>query len=127
MKNILLSIALLLSLNTSALASSGAMEVDGLKCSPTLTEDNAKARGAIGYSEVVETDQIANILEALAAWKFTTESGNPWPNVDVVKVGILDLGQIVMVVVADKNSCVFANYNFEPEDFAKFIVTVKGV
>ena len=127
MKNILLSITLLLSLNTSALASSGAMEVDGLKCSPTLTEDNAKARGAIGYSEIVDTNQIANILEALAEWKFTTESGNPWPNVDIAKIGVLNLGQIMMIVVADKNNCVFANYNFEPEDFVKFIATVKGV
>lgn len=127
MKNILLSIALLLSLNTSAIASSGAMEVDGLKCSPTLTEDNAKARGAIGYSEITDTDQIANILEALAEWKFTSESGNPWPNVDITKVGILNLGPVMMVVVADKNNCVFANYNFEPEDFVKFITTVKGV
>ena len=127
MKNFILSFALLLSLNTSAFAGSGAMEVDSLKCSPTLTEDNAKARGAIGYSEIVETDQIANILEALAAWKFTTEAGNPWPNVDITKIGVLNLGQVMMVVVADKNNCVFANYNCEPEDFVKFIATVRGV
>ena len=124
---IVFGLAILIGTTVMSEATSYAMGTADPECTSKLSQDEATNKGATAYREVTDPTLIANIIEALASWKFTEEYPNAWPNVVIQKVAFLDIQGFMMVALADKDGCVWSNYNFDAEDGKKFIESLKGV
>ena len=123
MKKILLALGLILAPVTAQAVSIGQeMQIDR-RCQPDnlLTKENATKYKLNKFTEFTDPAQIAIIVDVITSVKFDQVQGQIYPNVTVEKVGVFEVGTEVLVIVfADKDNCVWSFYNFTEEDRAIF-------
>ena len=123
MKSIFLALGLLAStVNAQAISIGQEMQLDR-RCLPEnlLTKENAIKYNLNKFTEFTDPADIAAIVDVITSIKFEQVQGQIYPNVTVAKVGVFEVGTEVLVVVfADKDNCVWSFYNFTEEDKAIF-------
>lgn len=133
MNKLLMSIGLMFMMATGAAnAFSRATEMDEpSRCAVgnKLSKENADARNFKSYVEVTDKAQREIIIDVITSHKFTEEIGQPYPNVTVEKIGVMQspTGNI-LVIFADEHDCVWSFYVFDKEESTQFFneITKRG-